>query len=160
MYGWLNKNKKPDGSSYNLDKDGLRIYTTIDSRMQRYAEEAVKEHLSSDLQPLLWNDLRYKTHKPFSNDVDKDIIDLVMQQGRRWSDRYIGLKKEGLTDKEILKTFDEPAQMRIFAWNKKGYVDTLMTPNDSIKYYKSYLRAAFVAVEPNTGKSQGLCRCP
>lgn len=152
LYGWLNKNKKPDGSSYNLDKDGLRIYTTIDSRMQRYAEEAVKEQLSSDLQPLLWNDLRYKTHKPFSNDVDKDIIDLVMQQGRRWSDRYIGLKKEGLTDKEILKTFDEPAQMRIFAWNKKGYVDTLMTPNDSIKYYKSYLRAAFVAVEPNTGK--------
>jgi len=152
LYGWLNKNTKPDGSRYNLDKDGLRIYTTIDSRMQRYAEEAIKEHLSTDLQPLLWRDLRSKANRPFSDDVDKSIIDRVMQQGRRWSDRYMEMKKAGVPENEIMKSFEVPAKMRVFAWNDKGYVDTVMTPNDSIKYYKSFLRSAFVAVEPNTGK--------
>ena len=152
LYGWLNKNTKPDGSSYNLDKDGLRIYTTIDSRMQRYAEEAIKEHLGEDLQPLFFSDQRNKRNKPFSNSVDQATIERVMQQGRRWSDRYTSMKKAGLSDNEIMKTFDEPVQMRVFSWNKKGYIDTVMTPNDSIKYYKSFLRAAFVAVEPNTGK--------
>ena len=152
LYGWLNKNNKPDGSQYNLDKDGLRIYTTIDSRMQKYAEEAIKEHLGTDLQPLLFNDLKSKRNKPFSNSVDQATVDRLMQQGRRWSDRYTSLKNAGMSDNDIMKTFDESTQMRVFSWNKKGYIDTVMTPNDSIKYYKSFLRAAFVAVEPNTGK--------
>ena len=151
LYGWLNKNKKADGTSYNLDKDGLRIYTTIDSRMQKYAEEAVAEHLGKDLQKSFWRDLRYKTNKPFSNDIDQKTIDQLMKQARRWSDRYRIMKANGASEAEIRKSFDEPVQMRLFSWNGKGYIDTVMTPNDSIKYYKSHLRAAFMAIEPETG---------
>ncbi len=151
LYGWLNKNKKADGSSYNLDKDGLRIYTTIDSRMQNYAEEAVAEHLGKDLQKAFWRDLKWKTNKPFSDDVDQELIDQLMKQARRWSDRYRIMKRNGASESEIRKSFDEPVKMRVFAWNRQGYIDTVMTPNDSIKYYKSHLRAAFMAIEPETG---------
>ena len=152
LYGWLTKNTKPDGTQYDLDKDGLRIYTTIDSRMQRYAEEAVREHLSKDLQPAFNNELKYKRNSPFSNDVSAEMTETLMAQARRWSDRYKGMKKAGIAEKDILKSFDEPAKMSVFAWNKKGFIDTVMTPNDSIRYYKSFLRAALMAVEPNTGK--------
>ncbi len=151
LYGWLNKVKKADGSSYNLDRDGLRIYTTIDYNMQKYAEEAVAEHLGKDLQPAFWKDLKWKRNRPFSNDVDKDIINQCMKQARRWSDRYRMMKKSGASDTRIYKSFSEPVQMRIFSWDGKGYIDTLMTPDDSIRYYKSHLRAAFVALEPQTG---------
>ena len=151
LYGWLNKNKKADGSSYNLDKDGLRIYTTINYKMQRYAEEAVAEHLGKDLQNSFWRDLRWKTNKPFSNDIPKETIDQLMKQARRWSDRYRIMKNSGASEADIRKSFDVPVKMRLFSWNRKGYVDTVMTPNDSIKYYKSHLRAALMAMEPNTG---------
>ena len=151
LYGWLNKNKKADGSSYNLDKDGLRIYTTINYKMQKYAEEAVAEHLGKDLQKSFWRDLRWKTNKPFSNDIPKETIDQLMKQARRWSDRYRIMKNNGATEAQIRKSFDEPVKMRVFSWNKKGYIDTVMTPDDSIRYYKSHLRAAFMAIEPNTG---------
>ncbi|MBP5210868.1 MAG: transglycosylase domain-containing protein [Bacteroidales bacterium] len=152
LYGWLNKNLKPDGTQYNLFTDGLKIYTTIDSRMQQYAEEAVREHLSQDLQPAFWNDLSVKRKRPFSNDVDDSVIRLVMNQARRWSDRYIDMKDRGYSENEILQSFDEKVPMRVFAWNKQGYVDTVMTPNDSIRYSKSFLRAALIAMEPGTGK--------
>ncbi len=152
IYGWLTKNPKADGTPYNLDKDGLRIYTTIDSRMQRYAEQAVKEHLGKELQPLFDRELRYKRNAPFANDVSEDVIKTIMNRGRRWSDRYMGMKKAGVSEKEILKSFDEPVEMRVFSWKKQGYIDTVMTPNDSILYYKSFLRAAFVAIEPGSGK--------
>lgn len=151
LYGWLNKNKKPDGSQYNLDKDGLRIYTTINYKMQKYAEEAVAEHLGKNLQKSFERDLRSKRNKPFSNDVDKDTRDYVMRQARKWSDRYRMMKKEGVSESEILKSFSVPTKMRLFSWSKKGYVDTTMTPDDSIRYYKSILRAGFVAMEPVTG---------
>lgn len=151
LYGWLNKNRKPDGSSYNLDKDGLRIYTTISHNMQKYAEEAVAEHLGKSLQKSFNRDLRSKTNRPFSNDVDKDTRDYVMRQARRWSDRYRNLKKEGLSESAILKSFSEPVQMRLFSWNQKGHIDTTLTPDDSIRYYKSILRAGFMAIEPTTG---------
>ena len=151
FYGWLNKNKKTDGTSYNLDKDGLRIYTTINSKMQRYAEEAVREHLGKDLQNSFWRDLRYKRNKPFSNNVERKTIDVIMKQARRWSDRYRIMNKRGASQTEIYKSFKVKTKMRLFAWNSKGYIDTLMTPDDSIKYYKSHLRAAFMAVEPTTG---------
>ncbi len=151
LYGWLNKNRKADGSAYNLDKDGLKIYTTIDSRMQSYAEESVAEHLGKDLQNAFWKDLKWKTNKPFSNDVDQELIDQLMKQARRWSDRYRMMKRSGVSDSEIRKSFDEPTKMRVFAWNRQGYIDTVMTPNDSIRYYKSHLRAAFMAIEPETG---------
>lgn len=151
FYGWLNKNKKADGSSYNLDKDGLRIYTTINYKMQKYAEEAVAEHLGKDLQKAFWRDLRYKANKPYSNNVDRQTRDRLMEQARRWSDRYRMMKKAGKSESEIKKSFNEKTEMRIFSWNSPGYIDTLMTPNDSIRYYKSHLRAAFMAMEPSTG---------
>ena len=152
LYGWLNKNLKPDGSQYNLDKDGLKIYTTIDSRMQKYAEEAVREHLGKELQKVFFQDLKRKKQRPFSDDVEPEVIDLLMKQARRWSDRYVMLKRDGMSENDILKTFSKKTDMRLFSWDKKGFVDTVMTPDDSIKYYKSFLRAAFIALEPNTGK--------
>lgn len=151
LYGWLNKNKKADGSSYDLDRDGLRIYTTINYKMQQYAEEAVAEHLGKNLQKSFENDLRRKPNRPFSNDVDEDTRNRLMSQARRWSDRYRMMKNGGASESEILKSFKEPTKMRIFSWDGKGYIDTLMTPDDSIKYYKSILRAAFMAIEPGSG---------
>ena len=151
LYGWLNKNFKPDGSKYNLYTDGLRINTTINARMQQYAEEAVAEHLGKDLQKSFWRDLRVKKNRPFSDDVDKETVETLMKQARRWSDRYRNLKKSGLSEAKIEKNFNEPVKMRVFSWNSKGYADTVMTPNDSIRYYKSHLRAAFMAIEPHTG---------
>ena len=151
LYGWLNKHKKPNGDQYDLDRDGLKIYTTINAKMQRYAEEAVAEHLGKTLQKAFWNEARYKTNKPFSNDVDQETVDMIMRNARKWSDRYRTQKKEGVPEDEILKGFREPVKMRVFAWNQKGYVDTTMTPDDSIRYYKSILRASFLAVEPTTG---------
>ncbi|MBR5660015.1 MAG: transglycosylase domain-containing protein [Bacteroidales bacterium] len=150
LYGWLEKNTKTDGSPYDLDRDGLRIYTTINYKMQKYAEEAVAERIK-ELQADFMKDLRYKTNAPFSNDIDQATRDRLMNQARRWSDRWRMLKKEGMTDSQIQKTFSVPVKMRIFAYNSKGYIDTTMTPDDSIKYYKSMLRTAFVAMEPGTG---------
>ena len=151
FYGWLNKNKKANGEPYDIDRDGLRIYTTINYKMQKYAEEAVAEHLGKNLQKSFFNDLKYKPNAPFSNDIDKATRDRLMSQARRWSDRYRNQKAEGKSEAEILKSFSEPEKMRIFSWDGKGYIDTTMTPDDSIKYYKSMLRAAFMAIEPTTG---------
>jgi Membrane carboxypeptidase/penicillin-binding protein len=119
--------------------------------MQQYAEEAVAEHLSKNLQPAFDRELRWKNNRPFSNETPKNVIDILMKQSRRWSDRYRMMKKEGASESEILKSFNVPTKMRVFAWNKEGYKDTIMTPNDSIKYYKSFLRAGLMAVEPSTG---------
>ena len=150
LYGWLEKNPKTDGSQYDLDRDGLRIYTTINYKMQKYAEEAVAERIKS-LQADFMKDLKYKTNAPFSNDIDEATRDRLMNQARRWSDRWRMLKKDGLTDAQILKTFSQPEKMRVFAYNAKGYIDTTLTPDDSIRYYKSMLRTSFVAMEPGTG---------
>ena len=151
IYGWLNKNRKPDGSSYNLDRDGLRIYTTINYKMQQYAEEAVDEYLGGHLQKLFDNEVRWKTNKPFANSVDRKTVDMLMQQARRWSDRYRMQHRAGKSDEEIYAQFSQPVKMRVFSWNEKGYADTTMTPDDSIRYYKSILRCGFVAVEPGSG---------
>ena len=150
LYGWIEKNPKTDGTLYDLDKDGLRIYTTINYKMQKYAEEAVAERIKS-LQADFMKDLKNKAHAPFSNDIDEATRDRLMNQARRWSDRWRILKKNGMTEAQILKTFSVPVKMRIFAYNNKGFVDTTMTPDDSIKYYKAMLRTAFVAMEPGTG---------
>lgn len=151
LYGWLNKNKKPDGSRYNLDKDGLKIYTTINYRMQKYAEEAVAQHLGKNLQRTFAQEQRYNKSRPFAADTDPKLVNSLMQQARRWSDRYRMGKKDGLSEDEIMKSFSVPRKMRVFAWNAKGHVDTVMTPDDSIRYYKGILRAAFFAIEPGTG---------
>lgn len=149
LYGWINKNPKPDGTKYNLDKDGLKIYTPINAKMQQYAEEAVAEHLGRDLQPQFNRELRWKNNKPFDNSTPRETINSIMKQARRWSDRYRIMKNNGVPEKEILQSFDKPVKMRVFSW--KGEIDTTMTPNDSIRYYKSFLRAGFLAIEPGTG---------
>ncbi len=151
LYGWLNKNRKADGSRYDLDRDGLRIYTTINSKMQRYAEEAVAEHLGKNLQKSFDREVRWKKNRPFADNVDSKTVQTLMKQARRWSDRYRLQRKEGKSEAEILAQFGKPDKMRLFAWNSKGYVDTTMTPDDSIRYYKSILRCGFVAMEPRTG---------
>lgn len=149
LYGWLDKNRKANGDPYDLDRDGLRIYTTINYKMQKYAEEAVAEHLGKDLQKSFDRELRYKKNRPFANDVDSETTERVMKQARRWSDRYRAMKKGGFSEAEILKSFSVPVPMRVFSW--KGSIDTTMTPDDSIRYYKSILRASFMAIEPATG---------
>ncbi|MBQ9309267.1 MAG: transglycosylase domain-containing protein [Bacteroidales bacterium] len=151
LYGWLNKNKKPGGEKYNLDKDGLRIYTTINYRMQLNAEQAVAEHLGGNLQPAFNRELKWKKNAPFASDVDKATRDRLMANARRWSDRYRLQKKAGVSESDILAQFDKPVKMRVFSWGRKGYVDTTMTPNDSILYYKGILRCGMVAIEPVTG---------
>ncbi len=151
IYGWLNKNLKPDGTKYDLDRDGLRIYTTINYKMQQYAEEAVAEHLGKNLQRSFFREQRNNRNKPFASDVDSKTVNMLMSQARRWSDRYRLQKKAGVPEEEILAQFRKPAKMRVFSWNAKGYVDTVMTPDDSIRYIKSILRCGFVAMEPHTG---------
>ncbi len=151
LFGWLEKNRKADGSRYDLDKDGLRIHTTINYRMQRYAEEAVREHLGKDLQKAFFKELSYRRNPPFSSDTEKSVIETTMKQARRWSDRTRMMKASGATDAEIEKSFSVPTKMRVFTWENPGYRDTTMTPDDSIRYYKSFFRAAFMAIEPGTG---------
>ena len=151
FYGWLNKNTKSDGTRYDLDRDGLRIYTTINYKMQKYAEEAVAEHLGQDLQKSFDRHLKWNRNKPFASDIDQKTIDQLMKQARRWSDRYRIMKANGASEGDIRKSFTEPVRMRLFSWDKKGYIDTVMTPDDSIKYYKGHLRAAFMAIEPHSG---------
>lgn len=151
LYGFLNKTKKPDGTKYDLDRDGLKIHTTINYDMQKFAEEAIAEHLGKDLQRVFFRELRYNSKRPFYADTDPDLVEQLMHQARKWSDRYRMMKKRGVSEKEIMASFEVPAKMTVFSWNKKGQIDTTMTPNDSIRYYKSFFRAAFVAMEPGTG---------
>ena len=153
LYGWLNKNFKPDGSKYDIYRDGLRIYTTINVNMQKYAEDAVAEHLGADLQGRFDRGLKNLRNAPFAEDVDPGMVKTLMKQARRDSDRYRNLKKAGMSDDDIYKTFSEPQKMTIFAWNgrKRTYVDTTMTPDDSIRYYKRHLRSSFIAMTPDDG---------
>ena len=149
LYGWCKKNVKVDGSHYDLYSDGLKIYTTLDSRMQKYAEEAVHEHLSRDLQPLFDKEKVKKHRPPFSNDMTPTEIEEVLDRSIRQSERYRVLSKQGMSFKEIRKTFDQPLKMQVFTWN--GIRDTVMTPLDSIKHYKSFFRSGFMVMQPQTG---------
>ena len=149
LYGWCKKNVKVDGSHYDLYSDGLKIYTTLDSRMQKYAEEAVREHLSQDLQPLFDKEKVKKLRPPFSNDMTPAEIEEVLDRSIRQSERYRVLRKQGMSFDEIRKTFDQPLEMQVFTWN--GIRDTVMTPLDSIKHYKSFFRSGFMVMQPQTG---------
>lgn len=151
LYGWLNKNVKPDGSRYDIYRDGLRIYTTINPKLQHYAEQAVSRHIGKDMQKRFDREVKWKNNKPFANDVEKKTIDGIMKRARRDSDRYRRMKADGLSDSQIARSFTQPVNMRVFAWNDRGYVDTVMTPDDSIRYYKAFVRAAFIAMEPVSG---------
>lgn len=149
LYGWCKKNVKVDGSHYDLYSDGLKIYTTLDSRMQKYAEEAVREHLSQDLQPLFDKEKVKKHRPPFSNDMTPAEIEEVLDRSIRQSERYRVLSKQGMSFDEIRKTFDQPLKMQVFTWS--GIRDTVMTPLDSIKHYKSFFRSGFMVMQPQTG---------
>ena len=149
LYGWCKKNVKVDGSHYDLYSDGLKIYTTLDSRMQKYAEDAVREHLSQDLQPLFDKEKVKKLRPPFSNDMTPAEIEEVLDRSIRQSERYRVLSKQGMSFDEIRKTFDQPLEMQVFTWS--GIRDTVMTPLDSIKHYKSFFRSGFMVMQPQTG---------
>lgn len=149
---WCAEHFKADGSPYNLYQDGLRIYTTIDSRMQGYAEDAVQEHLANDLQPSFYRHWKGYTNAPFVFDKHeaKEQIDKIMTQAMKRSERYRKMKANGTSLDSIMKSFYEPASMRIFSW--EGEIDTTLTPYDSIRYYKSILQSGVMSVEPQTGK--------
>ncbi len=149
LYGWCKKNTKIDGTPYDLYTDGLKIHVTLDSRMQEYAEEAVREHLSQELQPLFDYEKLEKDNPPFSNDITVEEIDEILNRNIVQSERYRKLKKAGLEPAEIRKTFYEPVNMQVFTWN--GLRDTLMTPLDSIKHYKAFFRSGFMVMDPKNG---------
>jgi len=151
LYGWCNKNRKPDGSSYNLFSDGLRIYTTVNSKMQQYAEDALEEHIALDLQPTFQRtlDARRSSKVPFSEDLDNEDIERIMEISLRRTERYRKLRNRGMDMDSIISVFNTPADMTVFSWN--GPIDTTMTPLDSIRYYKHFLRPAFMSMDPKTG---------
>ena len=150
LYGFCNKNTKPDGSHYDLYQDGLRIYTTIDSRMQQYAEEAVDEHMQS-LQKSFFRECRRKRNAPFSISISREEIDGIMTRSMRQTDRYRGMKKAGKTEEEIRAAFNTPVEMQVFSYEGNGLIDTVMSPMDSIRWLKTYLRCGFLSMDPLTG---------
>ncbi|MBP5318855.1 MAG: transglycosylase domain-containing protein [Paludibacteraceae bacterium] len=149
LYGWCNKNTKPDGSNYNIYTDGLRIFTTIDSRMQRYAEEAVSEHITGYLQQAFFKEKKNKSYAPFSKDMTPEEIDDIMNRSKRQSERYIKMSRAGHSKAEIDKAFNTPTEMRIY--DGKNMVDTTMTPMDSIRWDKYFLRCGFMSISPSNG---------
>lgn len=148
LYGFCEKNTKADGTKYNIYSDGLKIYTTIDSRMQRYAEEAVKEHFS-ELQKKFFKEKKGKRNAPFSSDVSKQEIDRIIQQSIKQTQRYRAMKSNHATDKEIETAFNTPVEMEVFSW--EGIKDTVMTPIDSIYYHKHFVRCGFMSMDPTNG---------
>lgn len=149
MDAWCKKHINPEtGKPYNIYKDGLKIYTTIDSRLQQYAEESVNEHMV-EVNKSFAKECQNKKNAPFAWNVSKEEIDAMMMSAIKRSDRYRKLKENNVSQEEILKTFHKPVAMRVYTL--KGEKDTLLTPYDSIKYYKSFLQTGFMAMEPQTG---------
>ena len=149
LYGWCNKNRKKDGTPYNLYTDGLKIYTTIDSRMQRYAEDAVEKHVAGYLQPIFDKEKRHQATRPFSNQLSEKEVKQIMDRSMKQSERYLTMKQNHVSESEILKSFNTPCEMTVFSYH--GDIDTVMTPMDSIRYYKGFLRAGFMCVDARTG---------
>jgi penicillin-binding protein 1A len=149
LYGWCNKNTKEDGSHYNLYTDGLKIYTTIDTRMQAYAEEAVSEHIGGYLQGLFNKEKKGRSYAPYSRNLKQEEVDKILQRAIRQSERYRVMKNADYSDKEIMAAFRKPVEMTVFSY--KGMIDTTMTPLDSIRYHKFFLRAGFMAMDPMNG---------
>ena len=149
LFGWCNKNFKPDSTNYNLYKDGLKIYTTINSKMQQYAEEAVREHLSKDLQLAFNKEMKWKKTAPFSKDLTIEETGRIMFLSMKRSERYRILRNNGYPLDTIKHIFNTPTPMKVFSWH--GDIDTVMTPMDSIKYYKYFLQVGFMSMEPNSG---------
>ena len=150
MKNWVEdeENVKPDGTPYDIYRDGLKIYVTLDSRMQKYAEEAMEEHMSN-LQRVFFKSQRKNKNAPFydlsAKEIDKKIMEPAMKRSNRWK----RMKKAGKSEKEILASFSKKTDMKIFSW--KGEIDTLMTPLDSIRYYKHFMQAGLMSTDPQTG---------
>ena len=147
LIGWCNKNEKADGTPYNIYRDGLKIYTTVNSKMQRYAEQAVQKQLESHIQPQM--DAQYRWTKTLFVDTEPEERDRIIRRAVRQSDRFREMKQAGISEKEIEASFDKPCSMKVFTF--KGERDTLMTPRDSILHHKRIMRASFVAIDPRTG---------
>lgn len=150
LYGWCNKNRKSDGSAYDLYTDGLKVFTSIDSRMQKYAEEAVYNHVAKYLQPAFDRENKSKPNSPFTNDLTTKQVNAIMERAVLQSERYRVLKSKNLSVDEIKKSFHTPTEMSVFTYH--GEVDTVMTPIDSIRYYKRFLRAGFMSMDAKTGQ--------
>ena len=149
LYGWCNKNRKKNGEPYNIYTDGLRVYTTIDSRMQKYAEQAIDEHVVKYLQPAFDKENRRKPTAPFSNALTTEQVKSILMRSVKQSERYRVMKEGGASEEEIIRSFHTPTKMSVFTYH--GEVDTTMTPIDSIRYIKSFLRCGFMSMEPKTG---------
>lgn len=152
LYGWIEKNPKSDGSKYDIYTDGLKIYTTIDSRMQRYAEEAVVEHLGQTLQPSFFKEKRGVKGAPYTTnrtELSQSQLETLIDRAVKSTDRYISMRQEGKSEAEIEKAFNTPMEMKVFTY--AGPVDTVMTPMDSLIYHKHFLRAGFMSMDPVTG---------
>ena len=148
LTAWADTTYRADGSKYNIYRDGLRIYTTIDSRMQNYAEEAVREFMGQELQPTFYKHWKGQKNAPFSN-LTADEIDANLETAMKRSDRYRVLKSEGMPYDSIKAEFERPVRMVVFSWD--GPIDTIMSPMDSIRYYKWFMQASLVSIESHTG---------
>ena len=148
LYGFCQKNTKPDGSHYDLYQDGLRIYTTLDSRMQKYAEEAVNEHMR-DMQTKFFAEKKNKSYAPFSRDLKPAEIEGIMSRAMKQTDRYRALKRQGLSEEAIRENFNTPVPMQIFSYD--GMIDTVMSPLDSVRWNKHFLRCGFMSMNPHSG---------
>ncbi len=149
LYGWCNKNFKKDGSPYNVYADGLKVFTTIDSRMQKYAEEAVYQHVARYLQPAFGKEISRKPSSPYSDKLTPSQIRSILNRSITQSERWRTMKAAGYTPEEIKDAFRKKIDMTVFTYH--GDIDTLMSPLDSIRYYKSFLRSGFMSMDPKTG---------
>lgn len=149
LYGWCNKNKKSDGTPYNIYRDGLKVYTTIDSRMQKYAEESMYAHVAKYLQPAFNQEMKNKPNAPFSDQLTAKEVKQILNRSIQQSERWRSMLADGYSEEEIRQSFHKKTEMTIFTYH--GEVDTLMTPLDSIRYYKSFLRSGFMSIDPHTG---------
>lgn len=149
LYGWCNKNFKKDGSPYNVYSDGLKVFTTIDSRMQKYAEEAVYQHVARYLQPAFDKENKPKPSSPYSDKLTPQQIRNILNRSITQSERWRTMKAAGCTPEEIKEAFRKKVEMTVFTYH--GDIDTLMSPLDSIRYYKGFLRSGFMSMDPKTG---------
>lgn len=149
IYGWINKNLKSDGTKYDIYRDGLKIYTTVDSRLQAYAEQALTQHLGGELQPEFYKDKKTAKRPPFTFRLTQDQYQSIIRHAMRNSERYQNLKKVGASQDSIDLVFNTKVPMKVFAWS--GDRDTIMTPKDSILYYKFFLRASLLSIDPLSG---------
>ena len=146
---WTKNNPKPNGELYNINRDGLKIFVTLDSRMQQYAQEAVQEHMSN-LQNYFFKEQKNNESAPFY-DLEEEQVTSIYTRARKRSERYRKMKKNGYSEKQIDSAFDAKTDMRVFSWNAQREVDTILSPNDSIQYYKTILRSGLLSIEPQTG---------